>query len=188
MSTPSKIQYEQLHRAFHQQGLEPSTEDQTCSICQPPLETPSSFERFWTFYSNNIVPAADDYSEITVQRFLQADRLKQRILATQRIELITSPILRHYQRVVNAIHYRRVLRHTTTQIAIQVFIIALLTNNFDERLLVNSTIKKAFRFENPLLNDRSLYGIIQTVLQTYAELPTATRTHNDLTLELPITQ
>jgi len=82
MTTLQKEQYEQIHRTAHQAGLDLGTQDNTCSVCHPPLETPRSFERFWTFYSNHIVPTAEDYSEITVQRFLQADRLRQRILAT----------------------------------------------------------------------------------------------------------
>src|SRR3990170_1030703 len=187
MTTLQKEQYELIYRTAHQQGLDLGTLDITCSICHPPLETPRSFERFWTFYSNHIVPTAEDYSEITVQRFLQADRLRQRIIATQRIETITAPVLRHYQRVVKAIHHRRTLRFTTTQLAVQVFLINLLTDNCDERFLNNNIIQKVFNFENPLLNDRPLYGIVQTTLQAYGNLPHTTRTINEIAPELPIT-
>src|SRR3990170_2283343 len=187
MTTLQKEQYELIHRTAHQTGLDLGTLDNTCSICHPPLETPQSFERFWRFYSNHIVPTAEDYSEITVQRFLQADRLRQRILATQRIETITAPVLRYYQRVVKAIHHRRALRFTTTQLAIQIFLINLLTDNCDERFLNNNTIQKVYNFENPLLNDRPLYGIVQTTLQAYGNLPHTTRTINEVAPELPIT-
>src|SRR3990170_4802486 len=187
MTTLQKEQYELIYRTAHQQGLDLGTLDITCSICHPPLETPRSFERFWTFYSNYIVPTAEDYSEITVQRFLQADRLRQRILATQRIETITTPILRHYQRVIRAIHHRRALRSTTVQLAIYIFLINLLTDKCDERFLTENITRKIFNFENPLLNDRPLYGVVQITLQTYGNLSHTTRTINEIAPELPIT-
>ena len=47
-------------------------EDPSCSICHPPQFLISiEFERFWNFYSKYIAPIAENYSEITVQRYLQ---------------------------------------------------------------------------------------------------------------------
>src|SRR5687767_637558 len=188
MSLAQRIVNGTIHRALHQSNSEIEITDDTCSICHPPLETPRSFEIFWEFFFNYIAPSADDYSEITVQRFLQTDRLRQRILETQTIEISTTTILQHYQRVIHAIHYRRNLRRTSTELAVQTFLIALLTNNFDERLVSNRINEHISDFQNPLLNDRPLYQIVETTLQTFAQLERSTRTRNELAPEIPITQ
>ena len=61
------------HREQHRTG-QPITEDYTCSLYHHPnFPLPQGFEKFWTYYSTYLAPTAEDYSEITVQRYLLVD-------------------------------------------------------------------------------------------------------------------
>ena len=132
MSLSQRVTIGRTHREQHQSGEMNLIEDSSCSICHPPQNpAPKEFERFWGFFSRYIAPTADDYSEITIQRYQQV--LTFSTLAARRgyISDITATILQQYQRVLHTIYYQADLRRTTEQLAIIIVLTGLVTNQFE---------------------------------------------------------
>src|ERR1044071_7421685 len=169
MSLSQRIINGRVHREQHRDGNNPDTEDYTCSICHHPnFPLPQVFERFWTYYFTYLAPTAEDYSEITVQRYLLVDEFRRSVQRHGKVTLATATILQQFQRVLHAIHYRANLRITTTQLAVQVVIASLLTNGFGDHISERAHTLLV-QFQNPLLNDRPLYPTVQQILTAYTE-------------------
>src|ERR1043165_6514277 len=176
MSLSQRIINGRVHREQHRIGNNPDTEDYTCSLCHHPnFPLPRGFERFWTYYSTYLAPTAEDYSEITVQRYLLVDEFRRSVQRNGRITLATATILQQFQRVLHAIHYRANLRVTTTQLAVQVVIASLVSDRFED-LVPDRAHNFLIQFQNPFLNDHPLYLAIQQILSAYAEQSRETRT------------
>ena len=106
MSLAQRIINGRTHREQHRTG-QPTTEDYTCSLCHHPnFPLPQGFERFWAYYSIYLAPTAEDYSEITVQRYLLVDEFRRTVQRNGRVTLTTATILQQFQRVLHAIYYR----------------------------------------------------------------------------------
>src|ERR1044071_2787349 len=178
MSLSQRIINGRVHREQHRAGNNPDTEDYTCSICHHPnFPLPQGFERFWAYYFTYLAPTAEDYSEITVQRYLLVDEFRRSVQRNGRITLATATILQQFQRVLHAIHYHANLRITTTQLAVQVVIASLLSDGFED-LVPDRAHNLLTQFQNPLLNDHPLYPAIQQILTAYAEQSRETRTNS----------
>src|ERR1043165_2506375 len=101
MSLSQRITIGKIHRKQHHTGEANLIEDPLCSICHPSQSPiPIKFERFWNFYSKYIVPTAEDYSEITIQRHQQI--LSFSVLVERRgyVSETTATILQQYQCVI----------------------------------------------------------------------------------------
>ena len=119
MSLSQRITIGKTHREQHRSGETDLIEDSSCSICHPPQSPiPIEFERFWNFYSKYIAPTAEDYSEITIQRYQQVLSFSVLVERREYISDTTATILQQYQRVLHTIYYRADLRRTTEQLAI----------------------------------------------------------------------
>src|ERR1044072_780240 len=180
MSLSQRINIGKIHRKQHQQGETNLLEDPSCSICHPP-QFPISvpFERFWNFYSRFIAPTAEDYSEITVQRYLQVQSFAVLVQRRGYISETTSTILQQYQRVLHTIYYRAELRQTTEQLAIITVLTGLVTNQF-ERDPSAHCWEYILSFRNPLLNDRPLFRAFEQILQASQETDRSSRTHTGI--------
>src|ERR1044072_273753 len=186
MSLSQRIINGRVHKEQHRTGNNPDTENYTCSICHHPnFPLPRGFERFWIYYSTYLAPTAEDYSEITVQRYLLVDEFRRSVQRNGRITLATATILQQFQRVLHAIHYRANLRVTTTQLAVQVVIASLLSDGFED-LVPNRAHNLLIHLQNPLLNDRPLYPAIQQILTAYAEQGRETRTDSGVAPLIPV--
>src|ERR1044071_5752038 len=154
MSLSQRIAIGKTHREQHNTGETNLLEDPSCSICHP-SQFPISilFERFWNFYSRYIAPTAEDYSEITIQRYIQVQSFANLIQRRGYISETTSTILQQYQRVLHTIYYRAELKQTTEQLAIITVLTGLVTNQFERDLSANCWEYILF-FRNPLLNHR----------------------------------
>jgi len=107
MSLSQRVTIGRTHREQHRLEETNLIEDSSCSICHPP-QSPASqeFERFWGFFSRYIAPTADDYSEITIQRYQQVLIFSTLAARREYISEITATILQQYQRVLHTIYYR----------------------------------------------------------------------------------
>src|ERR1043165_3998956 len=185
MSLLQRITIGKTHREQHHTGEINLIEAPSCSIChllQNPI--PIEFERFWGFYSRYIAPTAEDYSEVTIQRYQQV--LPFSTLANRRgyISETTATILQQYQRVLHTIHYRADLARTTEQLAITVMLTGFVTNQF-ERDPSQHNWEAIINFRNPLLNDRPLYRVFEQILEAYQSSDRSTRSSTGIAPLVP---
>ena len=98
MSLSQRITIGRTHREQHRSEATNLIKDLSCSICHPP-QFPISieFDRFWGFYSKYIAPTADDYSEVTIQRYQQVLTFSQLVQRRGYISETTATILQQYQ-------------------------------------------------------------------------------------------
>ena len=185
MSLSQRITIGKTHREQHHTGEINLIEDPSCSICHPSQNPiPVEFERFWGFYSRYIAPTAEDYSEVTIQRYQQV--LTFSSLANRRgyISETTTTILQQYQRVLHTIHYRADLARTTEQLAITVMLTGFVTNQF-ERDPSQHNWEAIINFRNTLLNDRPLYRVFEQTLEAYQSSDRSTRSSTGIAPLVP---
>ena len=104
-------------------------EDPSYSICHPPqFPISREFERFWNFYSQYIAPTVENYSEITIQWYLQVLSFSNLVKRRGYVLETTATILQQYQHVLHTIYYKANLKRTTEQLAIIVVLTGFVTN------------------------------------------------------------
>lgn len=184
MSLPQRIISGNLHRNEHIESKGDITKDPACSTCYPPTNPPEEFERFWSYYSRYLAPTATDYSEITIQRFLQADLVRQTADERGYITLATTTILKQYLRVLQTIHYRANLRTTLSDLTVQVVLTALITENFKNDPTSLASIQ-VINLQNPVTREHPKYLLIQQILQAYQNQERQTRTSGDIVPDVP---
>src|ERR1043165_7060056 len=185
MSLSQRINIGKTHREQHQQGETNLLEDPSCSTCHPPqFPISTAFERFWNFYSRFIAPTAEDYSEITIQRYLQVQSFAILVQRRGYISETTSTILQQYQQVLHTIYYRAELRQTTEQLAIITVLTGLVSDQF-ERDPSAHCWEYILSFRNPLLNDRPHFRAFEQILQAYQETDRTSRSHTGIAPLVP---
>src|SRR5262245_18652749 len=127
----NQITPQSLHRAAHRNNQQLLTSDETCARCYPPIDPTTAFLNFWNLYIEHFVPTAEEYSEITIQRFKQYHQIIEDIVNRGYITVSTAPVLRYIQRVINIIYHRRRLTESTTDLAVKITLIAILTEGFE---------------------------------------------------------
>src|ERR1043165_7277435 len=180
MSLSQRITIGKTHREQHRTGVTNLIEDPSCSTCHPPQSPiPIEFERFWNFFSKYIAPTAEDYSEITIQRYQQVLTFSSLVNRRGYISETTATILQQYQRVLHTIYYRADLRRTTEQLAIIVVLTGFVTNQF-ARDSSQHNWSAIIEFRNPLLNDRPLFRTCEQILEVYQYSERSTRSHTGI--------
>lgn len=171
-----------FHRQQHTDNRPISVNDITCSICHPPVEVNQQFLNFWENLQQ-FAPSADEYSEVTIQRFITTYEVAIDIQLRGSITNNTGNILRHYQQTVNSIYFRQNPSYTSADLALFVALSYFISNNYT-RTLSERVIREIKAVQNPVLNDHPCYRIINQIIRSWGQQVRGTRTQQVLAPEI----